>query len=156
MPFGGHMVRRNIKWVLVADGARARVFVSEGRGQGLTELPDRSFAGSRLRSHELGSDRPGRSFDSAGRGRHAMEAPSDMHQQAEREFLKAVVSWLTDQERAGNFDYLVIMAPPRALGELRKLLPRPLVQKLVQESGLDLTRATASEIEAHLGVPEAG
>jgi protein required for attachment to host cells len=149
------MVRRNIKWVLVADGARVRVFVSEGPGQGVTELPDRSFAGSRLRSRDLGSDQPGRTFDTAGCGRHAMVPPSDPHRQAEREFLKAVVDWLTDQEQAGNFDHLVIIAPPRALGELRQLLPKTLVRKLAQEIGLDLTRAAVSEIEAHLGIPEA-
>jgi protein required for attachment to host cells len=149
------MIRRNIKWILVADGARARVFINEGSGQGVRELPDRSFTGSRLRSRDLGSDRPGRTFDTAGCGRHAMAPPSDPHRQAEREFLKAVVDWLTDREQAGQFDHLVIIAPPRALGELRQLLPKTLIRKLAQEIDLDLSRATASEIEAHLGIPEA-
>lgn len=149
------MDRRNIKWVLVADGARGRVFVSEGPGRGITELPDRSFAGTRLRSHDLGSDRPGRSIGTDGRGRHALAPPSDLHQQAEREFLKGIVDWLAEQEQAGRFDQLVVIAPPHALGELRQLLPRPLAQKLVQELGLDLTRADAREIGVHLGVTAA-
>jgi protein required for attachment to host cells len=149
------MVRRNITWILVADGARARVLVSEGPGKGVTELPDRAFAGSRERTRDLGSDRPGRSFDSFGSGRHAMGPPTDPHRHVESEFLQAVVDWLIDQDHAGNFDQLVVIAPPRALGQLRQFLSKTLTQKVVQEIGLDLTRAEADEIKAHIGVPGA-
>jgi protein required for attachment to host cells len=148
------MVRRNITWILVADGARARVFVREGPGKAVTELPDRAFAGSRQRSRDLGSDRPGRSFDSFGAGRHAMAPPTDPHRHAQSEFLRAVVNWLIDQDHAGKFDHLVVIAPPRALGELRQFLSKTLIQKLVQSIDLDLTRADAGEIEAHIGIPE--
>lgn len=149
------MVRRNLTWILVADGARARVFASAGPGKGITELPDRSFAGSRERTRDLGSDRPGRSFDSLGLGRHAMAPPTDPHRHAEREFLRAVVDWLIEQDQGGSFDHLVVIAPPRALGELRPFLSKSLTQKLVQEIELDLTRADPDEIEAHLRIPAA-
>jgi protein required for attachment to host cells len=149
------MVHRNSTWILVADGARARVFASRGTGKGVTELPDRAFIGSRQHSRDLGSDRPGRAFDSTGFARHAMEPPTDPHRRAEGEFLRAVVEWLIGQDNAGKFDHLIVIAPPRALGQLRQFLTKALIQKLVQEIALDLTQADAAEIETHLGIPEA-
>lgn len=149
------MATRNVTWVLVADGARARVLAFDRTGNRLTELPERAFSGSRQRSRDLGSDKPGRTFDSVGAGRHAKAPATDPHRRAESEFLRDVVEWLADPERAGRFDRLVIVSPPRALGEIRRFLPEALARRVVRELALDLTRSDPSEIQAHLGGPTA-
>jgi protein required for attachment to host cells len=149
------MDRRNITWILVADGARARIFVNDGTGKEVTELPDRAFTGSRRRSRDLGADRPGRTFDSVGAGRHAKAPPTDPHRYAESEFLRSVMEWLVDQEHSGRFDHLVMIAAPQALGDLRKFLPKALARKVVREIARDLTRADAARIEACLSNPDA-
>jgi protein required for attachment to host cells len=145
------MISKITTWILVADGARARVFVNEGVGKGVRELSDRAFVGSRLRGREIQSDRPGRTQDRAGHGRHAMEPPTDPQEKAESEFLNDVVAWLTEKGHEGAFDRLVLIAAPRALGEIRQTLPKPLAQKVVGEIAADLTKADAGGIERRVG-----
>jgi hypothetical protein len=58
-------------WVLVADAARARLFQVEQPQQVLSAALGQELIGSNLRSREIASDRPGRTFDSGGEGRHA-------------------------------------------------------------------------------------
>lgn len=147
------MVGHPITWVMVADGARARVFVKEGAKKGLTELPDGNFAGSRQSSRELGGDRPGRTFDSAGPGRHAMEPPSDPHKLAETDFVRSLTEWLSEQEKRNAFERLVLIAAPRALGELRRLLPDNVARHVDGEIAADLVSADVQEIEARLPRP---
>ena len=88
-------------YVLIADGARARLFVVEEGTADLKPALGQEFIGTNLPSREIGSDRPGRSFDSAGFGRHAMEPPTDPHRHAERVFAQEV-SRTPDEETNSN------------------------------------------------------
>ena len=59
-------------WIVVADQSKARVFtVDDPRGE-LRELEHLEHLAGSDQAQTLGSDRPGRSFDSSGQGRHAM------------------------------------------------------------------------------------
>jgi protein required for attachment to host cells len=88
-------MRKTITWVVVADGARARLLVNEGPGKGLDELPDGEMAAEHAPSRDIQADRPGRTFDSAGEGRHAKEPPTDPHRDAKRRFAREVAGRLT-------------------------------------------------------------
>lgn len=144
------MARKIVTWVVVADGAQARIFLNEGVGKGVRELSDRAFSAERLRNRDIQADRPGRTFDRAGHGRHAMEPPSDPQAVAQHNFLREVVDWLAEQNRSAAFDRLVVIAEPRALGEICRLLPKALAEKLHGEISADLTKATAAEVEQRL------
>ncbi|WP_366554416.1 host attachment protein [Aquibaculum sediminis] len=141
------MLRRGTTWLLVADGARARTFSRQEPSKRLSELDEGSFTGNRSHSRDLGSERPGRTHDSAGPGRHAMEPPSDPHDLAERAFLREVVAWLEEKEKSGAFDQLIVIAAPRALGELRRLFSKSVAARVVAELDSNLTHADAREVE---------
>lgn len=141
------MLRRGTTWVLVADGARARIFARQEPVKRLTELEEGSFTGTRSLSRELGSERPGRTHDSAGPGRHAMEPPSDPHDLAEQAFLREVVEWLKEKEQSGAFDQLIVVAAPRALGALRRLFPKAIATRVAAELDANLTHADAREVQ---------
>ena len=79
-------------WVLIADAARARVFEARGRGHGLTNVLDMRLDAELAPSRELGTDRPGRSFESVGSTRHAMESPSDPHREQKRQFARRIAA----------------------------------------------------------------
>ena len=64
-------------WVLIADASRARVFEARGKGHGLAIVQDMILDAELAPSRDLGTDRPGRSFELVGSTRHAMESPSD-------------------------------------------------------------------------------
>ncbi|MBY0563508.1 MAG: host attachment protein [Hyphomonadaceae bacterium] len=113
------MLEPGVLWLVLADGRRARVLVEGKRGDALRE----EFA------MELGpedaydpQDRPARSFDRVGPGRHAMDKGRDLHEQEEEKFLKRLAARLNDAAKHKQFAHLAIAAPPRALGSLRTLL----------------------------------
>ncbi|MEX0758324.1 MAG: host attachment protein, partial [Tistlia sp.] len=65
-------------------------------------------------------------------------------------FLQEVVEAVDQAGQRGAFDRLLLVAPPRALGELRKLLPERLAGKVTDELAQDLTKHTVGSLAAHL------
>ena len=53
-------------WVLIADGARARILENDGPNHGLTAIEGLEFQGDHSATHDLVPDREGRSFSSRG------------------------------------------------------------------------------------------
>ena len=139
-------------WVLVADGGAARVYTTNGAvGAGLIEVPGGSFVAPRSHGHDVYSDRGGRSFDSMGGQRHAMEPPTSPQAQGRRKFARQISEWLAAPGRADAFDRLVIAAEPKTLGELRDVMPAKLRDKVAAELDKDLTKATPAEIVTAFG-----
>ena len=137
-------------YVLIADGARARLFVVEEGTAALKPALGQEFIGTNLPSREIGSDRPGRSFDSAGSGRHAMEPPTDPHRHAERVFAQEVAAVLEDARRRSEFRHLVVVAPPKALGDLRAEFSAALRDLVMAELPKDLTKVPSHDLPSHL------
>jgi protein required for attachment to host cells len=137
-------------WVLIADAARARVFETMGKGTGLTVVSDMAFDAKLAPSHMLGTDRPGRSFESVGSTRHAMESPSDPHREQKRQFARLIAHVLEERQAASGFDRLVVVAPAVTMGDLRTALPDKVKAVVVAELVADLTHTPVSELPAHL------
>ena len=56
----------NRTWILIAHRAGARIFENDGPGTGLKHVDAIAHPEGRLEDKALGSDKPGRSFDSHG------------------------------------------------------------------------------------------
>ena len=117
-------------WIVVADGARARVLLNAGRMEGVRQMPDATFHDSHPPSRELGSERPPRVHESFGSARHAIEPRSDPHEQRKERFLLRLALFLQDAWQNKAFDCLILVAPATALGHLRDTLA-PAVRKTV-------------------------
>jgi protein required for attachment to host cells len=63
-------------------------------------------------SHDVTSDRPGRTFDSAGDSRHAKELPTDSHRYEKRRFAHELAGLLEHQRTSEAYGQLLIVAPP--------------------------------------------
>ena len=146
-------------WILVADGGRARLFEQDRKSRSFAPVAERDFVGSRAQSKEIASDRPGRTFDSAGRGqsgdagargRHAMEPGTDPHRYAEYAFARDLAEHLEKAANEHRFDRLVVVAAPRVLGDLRALLPKTVHGKIVAEINKDLTKVATRDLGEHL------
>jgi protein required for attachment to host cells len=137
-------------WILVADAGRARVLENLGPGKGVHQLPQSSETWELPSSHELGSDRPGRSFESHGATRHAIEPKSDPNRERKRAFAAHLVGELEDRRRKQSFDRLVIVAAPEMLGDLRAHMPEALGAIVVGELAKDLTQTPTNDIAKHL------
>lgn len=137
-------------WIVVADAARTRVFLNDGPGRGLSEIPEKSREEDLKETRDINSDKPGRAFDSGGQGRHAMEPPTDPKRHAKARAAKDLACMLADAHRKQAFDRLILIAPPAMLGDLRGALPKMLEGALHGELSKDLTHADARELEGHL------
>src|ERR671918_1352101 len=137
-------------WVLVADAARARLFQVEQPQQTLTPALGQELIGTNLPSREIASDRPGRTFDSGGEGRHAKEPPTDPARHAQGEFARDVVRLLDEKREGGAFDRLVVVAPPQFLGDLRALMSQQLQAAVSAEVAKDLSKLPLHELQDHL------
>lgn len=136
-------------WILIADGAQAKVFEHAGPGKGLRALDDLQFQQEPLQAQEIMADRPGRSFASAGSARSAMEYSSDPVQVRERRFVENVAEELDKRLQHGDFDRLIVAAAPTALGDLRPALSKGLKEAIVAELAKDLTNIPTAKLEAH-------
>ncbi len=128
--------------VVVADSARARFFNPSEDGKGLrpSKQVDMVWPESRTRNRDLRTDKPGRAFAHAGGHRRgALEPPHDFKKVEKHRFTLELAHAINASLEHHEFDQMVLVAPHRTLGELRKLLPQRVQRLVVCEIGKDLT-----------------
>ncbi len=137
-------------WILIANSGNATLFTADSPTASLTELMTFDNPDARVKQMELSSDRPGRSFDSHGEGRHAMATEVEPKEQEQIRFAKLIVDRL-EQGRAENaFERLVVVAAPAFLGLLRTNFNAPLSSLLSLEIDKDYTSLRPDELRARL------
>lgn len=142
-------MKKSVTWVLVADGARARILSATGWGSGLAAVGE-TIEGDRRPSREQGVERPGRVHDRSGPGRHAMEPKVDWHEFGKQQFAKQMAAHLNRAAQSKAFDRLVIVAPPKALGDLRAALDKRTSDLILAELAKDLTNVAEHDLAKHL------
>jgi protein required for attachment to host cells len=136
-------------WVAVCDGSKALLLENIGDAVFPNLKTREVYEQKAPKTHELGTDAPGRAFSSVGAIRSAIEQ-TDWHDQTERAFLEDLAGRLDAAVTAGETNAIVIVAPPRALGVLRQSYSPRLRQALRAEVDKDLVRMPVHEIEKHL------
>jgi protein required for attachment to host cells len=143
------MLEDGATWFLLADGRRARVLIEARRGAELQEPPDWTMA---IGPDDLydPQDRPPRTFDSVGQGRHAKDRGRNLHEAEEEKFLKRVADRVAEAHRQRQFAHLAIAAPPRALGLLRNYLPAAVQARVRAEAPKDVFDETPRALRERL------
>lgn len=135
--------------VVVADG-RKMLFL---RNEGDAEYPNLQVERKREQDNpsngEIKTDAPGRSFSSVGPGRSAYEE-TDFHQLEEDRFAAETAELLRKRALANDFETLIVVAPPRTLGELRKNYHKEVSDRLAGEVAKTLTGHPIPDIEQAL------
>lgn len=137
-------------WVLIADGATARILENDGPGHGLTAIEGLVFHGDHSATHDLVSDREGRSFSSHGSGRSAIDSHSDPHRDLKTKFAHQLADLLARGLEQNSYERLIIVAPPVRLGDLRAAISDRVRAKVVGEVAHDLTKIPNGEVAEHL------
>jgi protein required for attachment to host cells len=133
--------------IVVADRETARFFrhahpgaVLEAHGSDI----------SRPSPGDMTADRPGRTFDSVGAGRHAMD-PQTSYKDLERQGMAhAIVERIEAAVHAHEVERLALLIEPQLLGELRPMLSKPVQDRVVLENGIHLTQAKPAELAERL------
>jgi protein required for attachment to host cells len=143
-------MKKTRTWILVADGARARILQSDGWGSGLTAVPGQARSVSNPPTREQGTDRPGRTQESANSARHAVGPRVDWHRYEKNLFAAELAGVLNRAHLEKAFDRLVIVAPPGTLGDLRAKLDKNARRRIAAELDKDLTALSLDELQSQL------
>jgi protein required for attachment to host cells len=136
-------------WLIVANSSIARIFKVH-RKEALVEIETLVHPESRLHNRDLVSDRPGRTSDSVGFSRHAIEPTVDPQHQECIEFAREIARYLEKGRTQGIFDKLYIAAGPSQLGLLRQTIHAQTLNLVAGEVNKDMTHMKPEEIINHL------
>lgn len=143
--------------VLIADGRKMLLYRNEGsaaepslklvQGEERPNPPDR----------EQKSDRAGQrpAVGTGGTGGMSSTSEVDFHQQAEDEFARGMADYLNARALKNDLPQIVIAAPARVLGVLRKNYHQQTRAQIIAEVEKDLTGHPTSRIASMLSEREA-
>jgi protein required for attachment to host cells len=136
-------------WVVVCDGAKALVLENAGSRMRPNLTTRQVFEQPSMSDRELSADKPGRAISSVGSMRSAVEQV-DRHDQDEQRFLTEIADHLDKAVLAGETPSLIVVAPARAIGILRRAYSSHVKQALRAEVEKDFVKLPVKEIERHL------
>jgi protein required for attachment to host cells len=148
-------MRGKVTWLVVADGQRATVYHNSGPGKGLEIIPGMGGHQEVPKSSEIISDAPGRTQGFGG-GNASMAPRTNPHELEEQRFTESLADQVNRAALAKEFDRLILAAPPRTLGILRKSLSSHASDRVIAELDKDLTKVSrddlAAQIDGHIAV----
>jgi protein required for attachment to host cells len=136
--------------VVVADTSLARLYTLARRNGVLKPARELQNPAAHQRSHDLGTDRPGRTANSGTGVRHALQSRHDLKKEADVRFAGTVVAAVARAAKAPDQPEIVLVAGPRLLGEYRKLLPATLRARVAAELPGNLAKLPVADLNARV------
>lgn len=117
-------------WILVADGSHARLFQATVASQPwrLVEKLDREHSREQTNRTESHEDR------------------------GEHDFARLLAGALETKRQGGGFERLVLVAPPKFLGQLRGELTASLATCVIRSKDADYTNLSDAELLKHIDI----
>jgi protein required for attachment to host cells len=131
--------------VLVGDGRKALFLRNRGTQANPELVLEHEIEQDNPPTREQGTDRPGRKPGNDGVSRSAIEE-TDWHQRAEQQFAANLAKRLYEMGHAHEYQALVVVAPPRMLGDLRAALHPEVAQRVIGEVPKDLLSHSLPEL----------
>jgi protein required for attachment to host cells len=135
--------------VLVADGRKMLFFRNHGDENQIDLRTEAHDARKDRKDREIKADAPGSTKQSAGYGRSTYEEP-DFQQQEEDRWIKEAADELKSRVLRNDFDALAVVAPPKALGMLKKCLHKEVERRIVCTINKEMSGRPVPDIEALL------
>ena len=133
--------------VLHADGRKMLFFRNHGDEDQIDLRTEAHDAREDRKDREIKTDAPGTVQQSFGSGRSTYEEP-DFQQQEEDRWIKEAADELKRRALSGDFDSLAIIAPPKALGVLKKCLHKEVERRLEFTINKEMSGRPIPDIEA--------
>ena len=135
--------------VLVADGRKMLFFRNHGDENQIDLRTEAHDEREDRKDREIKTDAPGTVQQSAGYGRSTYEE-TDFQQQEEDRWIKEAAEELKTRALRNDFDALAIVAPPKALGILRKELHKEVERRIICTVNKEMSGRPIPDIEALL------
>jgi protein required for attachment to host cells len=158
-----------VTWILVADGRQARIYTrsyaeksiplpgnakhhhyEEGHAHELVPVPGADFLAESAQHYDFNSKQLGRVHESANSAHHMSEPRETVGEKIKRQFMETIAGHLKVAHQAKLFERLVLVAPAKALGELKESLSREVLGCVAAELPKDLTHCETRALAEHL------
>jgi len=137
-------------FVVVADGRKMLFLRNEGDAEYPNLQVEKKLVDQNPKDSDQKRDQSGQSSSSVS----GTMGETDFHQLEEDRFAAETADLLKKRALNNDFESLIIVAPPRTLGELRKHYHKEVSDRLTGEIDKDLTGHTVAQIEAALAKAE--
>lgn len=136
-------------WVVVADGEKALFLKNEGDALHPNLEVVREMHDDNPPTRAQGTDRPGRYADASTSHKSAF-TETDWHRLEKEHFADQIAERLYRMAHRGDFDDLIVVAPPQVLGEMRKKMHKEVTDRISAEIPKTLTKQPVWDIETLL------
>jgi protein required for attachment to host cells len=140
--------------ILVADGRKMLFFRNEGDENQIDLRTEAHDQREDRKDSEIKTDAPGTAATRASSGGAETRRPAmgetDFHQQEEDRWIRDAAEEINRRALRNDFDALAIIAPPKALGVLRKELHKEAEKRLVYTINKAMSGRPVPDIEALL------
>ncbi len=135
-------------WVLVADGKEAQAYLWQSHA--LTPIPDFKLEAESLKDYDVSRRDLGSVFESSNTVRHNVQPRLDVHDEIRDHFAKAILDFLNHASEKEMFDKLIVAAPDKLLGLIRKGLTKKTQERLIADVPKNWTHCDGAELIQHV------
>ena len=135
--------------VLVADGRKMLFLRNEGDNTFPNLIVEEAQEQDNPATRDQATDSAGRAPSPQGAAQSSVE-PTDFHQLEEDRFAAEAADVLKTRALKNDYDSLIVVAPPKTLGEMRKHYHKEVSSRLTGELDKDLTGHPIADIEKAL------
>lgn len=132
--------------VLVTDGRKLLFLRNHGDENQIDLRTEAHDEREDRKDHEIKTDSAGSQGQRWGDARPAMDE-TDFHQQAEDRWVKEAAEELKKRALRNDYEALAIVAPPKALGVLRKELHKEVERRVIATFNKEMTDRPIPDIE---------
>lgn len=140
----------NALWILVADGAHARIFQGGKTDSTLTEVGCFINPEGRAHGRDITTEGPPTVQEGATPTRHGIEPHTTLREKSAERFARSLDETLLRARDERKYERLVIIAPPHFLGELKQHLSARVRERVVGEIPRNYTALPPAELHQHL------
>jgi protein required for attachment to host cells len=133
--------------VLVTDGRKSLFLRNHGDERQIDLRTEAHDEREDRKDREMKTDAPGAIGQSAGYSGRVVYEETDFHQLEEDRWVKDVAEDLRKRALSQDFEALAIVAPPKALGVLRKELHKEVERRVVVTLNKEMTDRPIPDIE---------
>lgn len=163
------IVKPPVIWILVADSRQAQVYTRQKMEKliPLAGSPRRNqFEETIARApvpvakmkweaesadhYKAGRNATGMVFESFSSAQHMAEPHIDLHEEIRQNFARTITENLNQAWQKKSFDRLVLIAPAKMLGEIKKHLDERLLRMVIAELPKELTHCDSEALAEHL------
>jgi protein required for attachment to host cells len=136
--------------IVVADQAEAIFYNLSSLTAHPVETTRLADPAAHLHARDFSSDRPGRSYESVGGARHAIERENDPRQREALRFAKEIAAKLDVDRRNKEYEQLIVVAGAPFRRVLRDQLSAATAARIVHEVPKDLVHSPVEVLREHL------